>query len=256
VCLREDFFTGRHKLFRLLAHRLCRTLGLAYALHREDVEQVVAMEAVTFVDELLLEPARIEQIANWEGLLHVRARAAVRAWADRHLSPASGMVSLSRRVRQLNQLRDELRAAGGREPEDRELEAEHNRRMAASRKDAAKQGMLALAGEAALARPVVDIHALELAAVTPEGGLLHPTEGPRLVRAVIAKAQAIGGVTADVAACWLSGVYDSEGDQRVLTPREVAEQLGLPAQSASAQIRKVRAVAKRVLAEELGIHHA
>ena len=42
---------------------------------------------------------------------------------------------------------------------------------------------------------------LELAAMTPEGGLLHPTEGPRLVAAVIAKARGIGGVTADVAAC-------------------------------------------------------
>jgi hypothetical protein len=256
VCLREEFFAGRRKLFRLLAHRLCRTLGLPHALHREDVEQLVALEAVTFVDELLVEPARIEQLANWEGMLHVRARASVRAWADRHLSPASGMVSLSRRVRQLNQLRDELRAAGGCEPEARELAAEHNRRMAATRKDAAKQGMLAVAGEVDLTRPVVDIHALELAATLPEGGLLHPTEGPRLVHAVIAKARAIGGVTAAVAECWLSGVYGSEGDQRVLTPREVAEQLGLPPQSASAQIRKVRAVAKRVLAEELDIHHA
>jgi hypothetical protein len=256
AAMRDDFIACRRKLFRLLAHRLCRTLGLPHALHREDVEQLVAMEALTFVDELLRQPARLEEIANWEGLLHVRARASVRAWADRNLSPASGMVSLSRRVRQLNQLRDEMRAVTGSEPSGRELEAEHNRRMAATRKDAAKQEMLVTAGGFDPTRPAEDIHALELAAAAPEGGLLHPTEGPRLVRAVIEKAQVIGGVTADVATCWLSGVYSSEGDQRVLTAREVAEQLGLPQQSASAQIRKVRAVAKRVLAEELGIHHA
>lgn len=256
TALRDDFIASRRKLYRLLAHRLCRTLGMPYATHREDVEQLVAMEAVTFVEELLATPAQIEGISNWEGLLHVRARATVRAWADRHLSPASGMISLSRRVRQLNQLRDEMRAAHGHEPSDREVEAEHNRRMAATRKDAAKQGMLCQAGELNLTRPAADIHDLELAAMTPEGGLLHPTEGPRLVAAVIAKARTIGGVTADVAACWLSGVYSSEGDQRVLTPREVSEQLGLPQASAAAQIRKVRTLAKRVLADQLGIHHA
>lgn len=256
TALRDDFITSRRRLYRLLAHRLCRTLGMPYATHREDVEQLVALEALTFVEELLAAPARIEEISTWEGLLHVRARATVRAWADRHLSPASGMISLSRRVRQLNQLRDELRATHGHEPSDREVESEHNRRMTATRKDAAKQGMLVNAGEVMLTRPAADIHDLELAALTPEGGLLHPTEGPRLVAAVIIKARAIGGVTADVAACWLSGVYGSEGDQRVLTPREVSEVLGLPQASAAAQIRKVRTLAKRVLADQLGIHHA
>ncbi len=256
TALRDDFIASRRKLYRLVAHRLCRTLGMPYATHREDVEQLVAMEAVTFVEELVATPARIEEITNWEGLLHVRARATVRAWADRNLSPASGMISLSRRVRQLNQLRDEMRAASGLEPSDREVASEHNRRMTATRKDAAKQGMLVHAGELNLARPAADIHDLELAAMTPEGGLLHATEGPRLVAAVVAKARVIGGVTADVAACWLSGVYDSEGDQRVLTAHEVAEQLGLPQASAAAQIRKVRTLAQRVLAEQLGIHHA
>ncbi|GAA1131842.1 hypothetical protein [Citricoccus alkalitolerans] len=254
--LRDDFIASRRKLFRLLAHRLCRTLGMPYATHREDVEQLVALEAVTFVDELIAAPMRIGEISNWEGLLHVRARAAVRSWADRNLSPASGMISLSRRVRQLNQLRDEMRATSGMEPTDREVESEHNRRMTATRKDAAKQGMLVTAGEFHLARPAADIHDLELTALTSEGGLLHPTEGPQLVAAVIAKARMIGGVTADVAACWLSGVYGSEGDQRVLTTREVAGQLDLPQDSAAAQIRKVRTLAKRVLAEQLGIHHA
>lgn len=256
TALRDDFIASRRKLYRLVAHRLCRTLGMPYAMHREDVEQLVALEALTFVEELLAAPARIEEISTWEGLLHVRARATVRAWADRHLSPASGMISLSRRVRQLNQLRDELRSTHGHEPSDREVESEHNRRMGATRKDAAKQGVLVTAGEIMLTRPATDIHDLELAALTPEGGLLHPTEGPRLVAAVIIKARAIGGVTADVAACWLSGVYGSEGYQRVLTPREVSEQLGLPQASAAAQIRKVRTLAKRVLAEQLGIHHA
>jgi hypothetical protein len=256
TALRDDFIASRRKLYRLVAHRLCRTLGMPYATHREDVEQLVAMEAVTFVEELVATPARIEEIANWEGLLHVRARATVRAWADRNLSPASGMISLSRRVRQLNQLRDELRTTSGLEPSDREVAFEHNRRMTATRKNAAKQGMLVSAGELALARPAADIHDLELAAMTPEGGLLHPTEGPRLVAAVVAKARMIGGVTADVAACWLSGVYGSEGDQRVLTAHEVAEYLGLPQASAAAQIRKVRTLAQRVLAEQLGIHHA
>lgn len=256
TALRDDFISSRRKLYRLLAHRLCRTLGMPYATHRDDVEQLVALEALTFVEEPLATPARIEEISTWEGLLHVRARATVRAWADRHLSPASGMISLSRRVRQLNQLRDELRAAHGQEPSDRDVESEHNRRMVATRKDAAKQGMLVNAGEISFARPAVDIQDLELSALTPDAGLLHPTEGPRLVAALIAKARMIGGATADVAACWLSGVYGSEGDQRVLTPREVADQLGLPQASAAAQIRKVRTLAKRVLAEQLDIHHA
>ncbi|MFC7400912.1 hypothetical protein [Citricoccus sp. GCM10030269] len=254
--LRDRFVTGRRKLFRMMAHRLCRTLGLPPALHRDDVEQLVALECLAWLDELVEDPAQIEGIVNWEGLLQVRARATVRAWADRNLSPASGMVALSRRIRLLNQLRDEMRAATGAEPSDRDLEREHNRRMAAARKDAAKQGMLVSSGEVNLARPAVDIFALELAVAAPESGLLHSTEGPSIVRAVVDRARRIGGITADVADCWLSGIYSSEGDQRVLTSGEVAAQLGLTQQSASAQIRKVRALAKRVLSEQLDIHHA
>ncbi|MDI3329708.1 MAG: hypothetical protein QJR09_03090 [Micrococcus sp.] len=254
--LREAFIGNQRKLFRLLAHRLCRTMGLAAALHRDDVEQLVALEALAWVDELRADPAAIAGIENFEGMLHVRSRASVRAWADRNLSPASGMISLNRRVRKLNQLRDEMRAATGAEPSDRELAHEHNRRMAATRKDAAKQGMLVTSADLRVAGPAMDIHALELAAARPEECLLHPAEGPALVRAVIERARTIGGVTAEVADVWLSGVYSSEGDQRVLTSHEVAEQLGLTQESAAAQIRKVRALAKRVLADQLGILHA
>lgn len=254
--LRETFFYDQRKLFRFLAHRLCRTMGLATALHRDDVEQLVALEAVAWVDELLVNPAAIDVIESFEGLLHVRSRSSVRTWADRILSPASGMVSLNRRVRKLNQLRDELRAATGTEPTDGELAREHNERMLATRKDAAKQGMLVTAEDLRVARPAVDIEDLELAVSETEDGLLHPTEGPAVVRAVIERARSIGGVTSDVAQAWLSGVYESEGAQRVLTTREVAGQLGLTQESAAAQIRKVRALAKRILADQLGIHDA
>ncbi|MCY1157499.1 MAG: hypothetical protein MOP51_520 [Citricoccus sp.] len=254
--LRDEFIGGQRKVFRLLAHRLCRTMGLNAALHRGDVEQLVAIEALTWVDELLADPSALEGIENFSGMLHVRSRASVRAWADRNLSPASGMIALNRRVRKLNQLRDEMRAATGAEPTDGELVHEHNRRMMATRKDAAKQGMLATAADLRIAGPAVDIHALELAVAGPEECLLHPTEGPALVRAVIARARTIGGITADVAQAWLAGVYASEGSQRVLTTGEVAEQLGLTQESAAAQIRKVRRLAKRVLADQLGILNA
>lgn len=253
--LREAFIADQRKLFRFLAHRLCRTMGLSTALHRDDVEQLVALEAMAWVDELIAEPAAIRLIENYEGMLHVRSRAAVRAWADRALSPASGMVSLRRRVRKLNQLRDEMFAASGVEPTDRELAREHNRRMRATRKDAARQGVLVTPADLWTARPAVDIHALELSTAQPEDCLLDPAEGPVLVRAVIERARTIGGVTAQVAEAWLSGVYASEADQRVLTPREVAEELGLSPESATAQIRKVRLLARRVLADQLGIRH-
>jgi hypothetical protein len=256
VRLREAFIGDERKLFRFLAHRLCRTMGLPSALHRDDVEQLVAIEALAWVDELLVCPASIEGIVSFEGMLHVRSRASVRAWADRNLSPASGMVSLNRRVRKLNQLRDEMRASTGAEPTDRELAHEHNLRMMATRKDAAKQGMLITSADLRVAGPAVDIQALELAAARPEESLLHPTEGPALVRAVIERARTIGGVTADVAEAWLSGVYSSEGEQRVLTAHEVAVQLGLSRESAAAQIRKVRALAQRILADQLGILNA
>jgi hypothetical protein len=254
--LRDRFIADRGRLFRLLAHRLCRSLGLRPELYRDDVEQIIALGAVEWVDELVADPAAIEAIVSFEGLLHVRSRAAVRTWADRELSPASGMVSLRRRVRKLNQLRDELRAATGAEPTDEDVAREHNRRMTAARADAARQGMLASAEDLAVAGPAVDVHSLDQAVAAPEDGLLHAAEGPGLVHAIIARARRVGGVTADVAVAWLSGVYGSEGAQRVLTPREVADALGIPRESAAAQIRKVRALARRVLAEELGIDHA
>lgn len=213
--LREAFVGDQCKLFRLLAHRLCRTMGLPAALHRDEVEQLVALEALAWVDELMAAPAAIEGIENFEGLLHVRSRVSVRAWADRHLSPASNMVTLNRRVRMLNQLREELRGETGREPIDRDLPASG-----------------------------------------PEECLLHPAEGPALVRTVIERARSIGGVTADVAEAWLCRVHDPEGAPRLLSPREVAERLDLPQESAAAQVRKVRTLAQRVLAEELGVLNA
>ncbi len=254
--LREAFIDDQRKVFRFLAHRLCRVLGLAAALHRDDVERLVTIEAVAWVDELLRMPGAIEGIENFEGMLHVRCRAAVSAWADRHLSPASGMVSMHRRVSQLNQLRDEMRSISAPKPTDREPAREHHLRRTAVRKDAARQGMLVTSADRCVTAPPVDVHALELTAGRPEESLLHPTEGPSLVRAVIEWTRIIGGVTADVAEAWLSGVDSAEGARRVLTTREVAEKLCLPQESAAAQIRKVRTLAQRIIAARLGIPNA
>lgn len=264
--LLERFIADRRKLFRLMAHRLCRTLGIPSVLHREDVEQLVVLEAVAWVDELLEQPEWINHIATWEGLLQVRARAAVQAWVERTLSPGAGMVSVTRRVQLLNQmregLREELWAAAGRDPSDLEVELEHYRRLAASRAEAARQGLPAVGEEPILPAHAVDLSGVDTGAVdlfaverhstALEEGMLHPVMGPALVRAVIARARAIGGVTAEVARVWLSGIHLPEEARRLLTHGEVAEQLDLPLSSAAAQVSKVRALAQRVVADDFG----
>lgn len=252
---RDEFIESRGKLFRNIAFRLCRNFGIQKALHLDDVVQIVAMEAVAWVDELIAEPKEINKVVNWEGMLHVRARASVRAWNDMNLSPASGMISVSRRVRALNQLRDEMRSTGN-EPTDREVVEAHNEKMRATRKDPARQGMLATVDDLHLAATAADIDDHDRMGPMEDGCLLHPAEGPEFVKSVVEAAAGRGETVARVAAVWLSGVYSGEGAEQVLTVAEVASELKISRSTASAHIRFVKGLARTILADDLGITHA
>lgn len=255
VSERDRFIESRTKLFRGIAFRLCRNFGIQVALHLDDVQQIVAMEAVAWVDELAADPGKIDAVINWEGLLHVRAKASVRSWHDTNLSPASGMVSVNRRIRVLNQVRDEIRAAGS-EPTDHEVVEEHNRRMRASRKDPARQGMIATVEDLRLAATAANIDDHDRMGPMEDGCVLHPSEGPEFVRSVVEAARGRSELVSKVAEAWLSGVYSGSGAEQVLSVSEVADALKISRSAASEHIRYVKALAATILAEDLGITHA
>lgn len=251
---RDEFIGSREQLFKTIARRLCRNFGIQIALHMDDVQQIVAMEAIAWVDEMMENPESIDEIMNWEGMLHARAKASVRSWHDSNLSPASGMISVNRRIRVLNQVRDEMRAAGS-EPTDHEVVDEHNRRMRAARKDPARQGMIATIEDLRLAATAANIDDHDRMGPMEDGCVLHPAEGPEFVRSVVEAARGKSEIVSKVAETWLSGVYSGEGAEQVLSAAEVAERLDISRSSAASHIRFVKALAVQILAEDLGITH-
>lgn len=250
---RDEFVVSRQRLFRTIAFRLCRNYGISPQEHMEDVTQVVAEEAIEWINKLMDDREDLTKVLNWEGMLHVRSKQTVRTWMDRNLTPASGMISVSRRVRMLNAVRDEMRQSMSDEPTKQQIVDEHNRRMRASRKDPERQGVIATVDDLIITGRSVNVDDHEQVGPMEDGCVLHPAEGPRFVQSVVEAAEELGGVTADVASTWLAGVYATEGYQQVLSVDEVAAALGIEKSVASTQIRKVKALARKVLIEQLGI---
>lgn len=247
----HEFMRSRMGLFNRIGWSLCRNFGVNPAMHGEDFASMVSQEAYVMLTEQIADDEELEQIQVWEAILKMRSKQVVRNFLDKEMSPATGMSSTFRRVRMLNQTRDEMRLALSREPSDDEVVKEHNTRMYANRSNPVKQGMLATVDDLSVYRATADVDNHDYEQPIDTEFVLHPVEGPKFIQLLVEKTSEYNERLGEAAELWLSGLYSGSGE--IGTPEKIAEALGVSQSTARSYIRKIKEHAVIVASEAFGI---
>lgn len=249
----EDFFAARQGLFNQIGFSLCRNFGVAASQHGEDFASIVAREAWVMLSEQLADPEQLEQVNVWEAMLKLRSKQIVKNYLDKDMSPAAEMSSTWRRVRLLNQTRDEMRLALHREPTDEEIVTTHNTRMRANRANPVKQGVIATVDDLHVWRASADVDDHDRAESVDVDFVLHPVEGPKFIQLLVERTSEYNDRLGEAAELWLSGLYRTDGPPLIRTPEEIAEALNVSKSTARSYIRKIKEYAVVVASEAFGI---
>lgn len=249
----HEFMRARMGLFKQIAWGLCRRFGHAPDQHVEDFASIVSETAYIMLTEELADDAKLEQIDNWEGMLRVRARSAVRNFIDKEGAPMAEMTSALRRKRLLDATRDEIRRELGREPSDQEIIDTHNSRMWENRANPVKQGVIASVEDLRVSRAQDDIDDHDFTEPIDTDFVLHPVEGPRFVQLIVERTSAYNERLGKAAELWLSGLYSEDHPPRIATVIEISEALDVSASTARAYVRKIKEYAIQVAQEEFSI---
>lgn len=249
----HEFMRTRMGLFKQIAWGLCRRFGHAPDQHVEDFASIVSMTALKMLTEELANDELLERIENWEGMLRVEARAAVRNFIDKEGAPMAEMTSALRRKRLLDATRDEIRREMGREPSDDEIIDTHNSRMHANRSNPVKQGVIATVQDLRVSRAQDDVDDHDFAAPIDTDFVLHPVEGPRFIQLIVERTSAYNERLGKAAELWLSGLYSEDHPPRIATVDEIAEALDVSRSTARAYVRKIKEYAVLVAQEEFAI---
>lgn len=249
----EDFFAARQGLFNQIGFSLCRNFGVAASQHGEDFASIVAREAWVMLSEQLADEDELDQVNIWEAMLKMRSKQMVRNFLDREMSPAAEMSSTWRRVRLLNQTRDEMRYELGREPGDEEIVEAHNAKMRANRANPVKQGVIATVDDLHVWRVSADVEDHDRAGTIEADFVLHPVEGPKFIQLLVERTSEYNDRLGEAAELWLSGLYRTDGPPLIRTPEEIADALGVSRSTARSYIRKIKEYAVVVASEAFGI---
>lgn len=249
----HEFMRTRMGLFKQVAWGLCRRFGHAPDQHVEDFASIVSETAYTMLTEELADDEKLEQIDNWEGMLRVRARSAVRNFIDKEGAPMAEMTSALRRKRLLDATRDEIRRELGREPSDQEIIDTHNSRMWENRANPVKQGVIASVEDLRVSRAQDDIDDHDFTEPIDTDFVLHPVEGPRFIQLIVERTSAYNERLGKAAQMWLSGLYSDDHPPRIATVDEIAEALDVSRSTARAYVRKIKEYAVLVAQEEFAI---
>lgn len=249
----NDFMAARMTLFKQISRWLCRNFGQSYENHGEDFASIVSMEAYKMLTEQLEDEAELEKVEVWEGMLRHRSRQVVRNFLDKDMAPASAMSSTFRRVRLLNQTRDEMARESGSFPTDIQIVEAHNEKMRASRVNAVKQGMIATVDDLRVYRQCADIDDHDFREAIDTDFVLHPVEGPQFMKAIVEAVALQNPKLGAAAEIWLSGLYVADGDPRMASVTEIAAQMGISTSTARAYIRRIKELAVDVARDSFGI---
>lgn len=252
----NDFMAERMTLFKQISRWLCRNFGQSYENHGEDFASIVSMEAYAMLTEQLEDEAELEKVEIWEGMLRHRSRQRVRNFLDKEMAPATKMSSTLRRVRLLNQTRDEMAREMGAYPTDAELVEAHNAKMRSARSNPVKQGMIATVEDLQVYRQTADVDDHDFSETVDTDYVLHPVEGPQFMRAIVEAVRAQNPKLGIAAEIWLSGLYDGTDEQRMATDAEIAEKMGISKSTARAYVRKIKEQAVGVARDRFGISQA
>lgn len=249
----HDFMRARMGLFKQIAWGLCRRFGHAPDQHVDDFASIVSMTALKMLTEELENDELLERIENWEGMLRVQARAAVRDYIDKDGAPMAEMTSALRRKRVLDATRDEIRRELGREPSDQEIVDTHNARMWEKRSNPVKQGVIATVEDLRVSRVQDDVTDHDYSEPIDADFVLHPVEGPRFIQLIVDRTSDYNERLGKAAELWLSGLYSDQHEPRIATVDEIAEALGVSRSTARAYVRKIKEYAVLVAQEEFAI---
>ena len=249
----HDFMKARMGLFKQVAWGLCRRFGHPPERHLDDFTSIVAETALLMLTEELEDDEKLERIENWEGMLRVQARAAVRSFIDKEGAPMAEMTSALRRKRVLDATRDEIRRELGREPSPQEIVDTHNLRMYASRSNPVKQGVIAKVEDLQVSRLHDNVDDHDFSEPIDTDFVLHPVEGPRFVRLIVERTSAYNERLGAAAELWLSGLYREDQPPRIATVDEIAEALDVSPSTARGYVRKIKEHAVLIAQEEFAI---
>lgn len=244
---------AHRRLFRVIAVGLCRRYRMDIDQYGDDVTSEVTIVAL----QMLTVPqmaARARNHHSWAGALALFAQNVVKAMSE---SPgvvgSPGMSTRVRRARGLGRMRERLSAETGGEPSTQAVVEAYNRQMAATRKDAARQGMLATVADTVPVAPVELDPTLELASIGHDTDCpLMPVEARELIRLVLGRCEALGQTLGNVARAVYGRAIDGDPPY-IATVAEAAQITGLSAQTVRRTCREVEVLMRQVLADEFGI---
>lgn len=250
------FLAGRDRLYRRIGSGFLRN-NSARAEHLEDVMAIVREVEWWMVGQALQDDTYLDRVQSWEAILRFNARPKVRSHLDHVRSPASGMVSAQRRFREIQRTRNEIRNArgvGDSEMSTGEVIRLTNERLAATRSDPTRQGMVVSAADVAASRESLSFDDTLGTAPTvphvdsPDDCILHPAEGPVLVATVIERAYEVSLECGEVARMWMEDAYSSGGPPPATdTIAWIARGLGLRRDVVDAHVDVIRAIAVNYL---------
>lgn len=244
----EEFFEARRGLFARMSWQLSRRYG-NLAGSQDDVLSAVMNEAVEMFFENLTDPLRFVQVINWEGLLTVRcAKAINRMVDDRQTHGMTRVSGLLKRRQAMARTRQSLQSQLGRIPTDQEIVDATNERLAWSRADQRRQGMIC---------KIEDLHwnkSVDIESVTIDYEtqfLLHPIEGSRIVSRTLKAAQQQGGLAGEVAHLWLSAYLENQPFPSILEMTKILKTRhpNITKTTVQSALTQVKLIARVLLAE-------
>jgi len=251
----EHFISRRMPLWARWARSLCRTCSVPTGQYFDDVQQIVTVAAWDLLARAISDPEVLHGVITFEAICFRHARARVRSFTDKAVTPASGMTTAMRRHRKVQESRSRLRARFNREPTDAEAVDEANR-MLEHLQDQKGQGMHITMDDVSSPTEMADPEtALDAASHVDfdEGFILHPVEARSVVARVVRACQAADETLGQVARLWMAEIYSTDrAGHGADTVAFIAEQTGLRRPRVRGLIEEVRVVAIGVL-RDIGI---
>ena len=246
-----DFLIRRERLVRQIAHNLCRSNNLDAGTHLDDVMSEVHIVAVKLFEDM---GSNARKWNNFEGTLTVWARNQIHSrMSSAEWTGISGNDTSNRRHRLVYATQKHLLEETGVLYEGQELVDKHNERMLATRKDAARQSVLATVG---------DLHAVEVRdlgdtdqnlpqfSVTDESDCpLIPHEANEVIRRTVERCYTRSERLGRVAELYLG----AGGREPVTGKVEIGNLLGAHRDLIRRAIYAVQEEGRKVLAEDFGI---
>lgn len=249
----QDFIGRNMSLWRRIASHLCKNNSVRRVDYLEDVESHVMEVVWEMLERSRLDIGYLLSMRSFPAIVVFNARPKVRSFLDHATAPAAGMVGAQRRRREIQRTRSEMAAMRGEEPSLREVIDATNARLAATRKNPTRQGMVVSAEDDLVFRGAMSFdEAIDSDMGPVDFGsdfILHPAEGPVLVRTVVQMAKDEDPALGRVAELWMTEAYSEGGPPPGQdTVSWIAKSLGITRKRTAEHIARVRELGVEYLA--------